>query len=483
MRRKMHKALDPQSGRERHSRWVRGGKRKNDLIALGKHRAKVGEKMSDVYKLRKIALLLASALSFAEPGQYRVKGGFRIHRGLNGAELTNALFLGRFAELGCGDDIIRWAIDSCTVGTWISPDRAGEMVELSAEEREVCRISSMEAIDESRADRLARQAVQKRFQDAARQKRKREQEIASGKRQSRQAYRAQFAARREKAALLGISVNAVRMREARAAAKEVDEKGGPRREAACRVASEPACEACGVLSACDHTSEHTCNIGSIGHHPARSSRPVIVMRQHPDVQGDAASTSSEQRSGPMSDASVGAGSGVADCVAGSSSWKREFTGISKGLPGESLPESGAYEKKTARLGGTLPEEPTPLIERLAEPSRADNIRAGSTAVLSPPTTASLEPGPVEAPRALAHANASVPDLFGARAFPVAPAAGSPLTKATTGKPRRTRSRSLADDQLAFGFVAAGESGRAEAAMSRPRRSSGFRARRRRSSAA
>ena len=338
----------------------------------------------------------------------------------------------------------------------ISASHLGEAIKLNSHQRSRARAHSIEAFDSTKRQRRAETKARRMAADAAAKEAKRR-------------------------------ANGVMLRHEYIAKV----KGEPNRKAAnqrrYRARALSGVSACFEHAALPGVSAHSVQTvtGFVGAPITSTSNPLadrvpeafqntVFGRENSCLfreEKGVASGSRLQRSGPSAGASVGAGSGVADRIAGSPFCKAESTGNSKGLPAESMPKSGASEKKTAQLGRTSPEEPTPLIERSAEPSRADNIRAGSTAVLSPPTTASSEPVQVEAPRALAHAHASVPDLFGAGA-PMAPGAGSLLSKATTGNPRRTRSRKPADDQLAFGFAAAGESGRAEAAMSRPRRSSG-----------
>jgi hypothetical protein len=125
------------------------------------------------------AFVLAATLACGEPGFIPIRGSNRSipWHGLDMLSLREAV---RCADLGSFSDAELATIIS-DVERWqrrhgvrlISAKRCGEMLQLTAHEREVCGIRTIDAIDEPRAERQARIARERRARDKAAKRSKR----------------------------------------------------------------------------------------------------------------------------------------------------------------------------------------------------------------------------------------------------------------------------------------------------------------------
>lgn len=154
---------------ERRRAWIGATRRRNELINLAKHRNANGGRVDHPVFIFVMAQALASAL----PGKYRVKNRIVTWHGLDRVSLAKTVFEAGLGKLGCDDDLIERALSRVNSGPAIGSDTAGRLLNLTAEERDLLSIRTMEAMDESRADREARRSEERRLRDAERKRRAR----------------------------------------------------------------------------------------------------------------------------------------------------------------------------------------------------------------------------------------------------------------------------------------------------------------------
>ena len=316
--------------RERHQCWVKAMARKNEVIRLGKHRAGRGETTDT----RRAVLLLAVTLGSAPAGRYKIKNRFVISHGLDRVTLATAVREGHLAEIGCDDDLIDWALDRAKLDTSISQEKAGEMLSLTAEERELLSIRSMEAIDESRADRQSREREQRKVQNKGRKRAKRQKEIEDGIRVSRADYLVQFAVEGEPWLDLNISREAWRKRQLRAQAKALPEAGAAPSDDLSGVASASPYDLSGVTSVSGVTSADPCILRASGRHPGQTEDAASAPLEPPVVEH-------------VPDATRGLGDGSRSPKSGSE--KKETEGLGRAKQEEADPQPTFQDVAATRV--------------------------------------------------------------------------------------------------------------------------------------
>lgn len=154
---------------ERRRAWIGATRRRNELINLAKHRNANGGRIDHPMFI----FVMAQALASAPPGKYRVKNRIVTWHGLDRLSLAKTVLEAGIGQLGCDDDLIERALSRVNSGPAIGSDTAGRLLNLTAEERDLLSVRTMEAIDESRTDREARRSEERRLRDAERKRRAR----------------------------------------------------------------------------------------------------------------------------------------------------------------------------------------------------------------------------------------------------------------------------------------------------------------------
>ena len=154
------------SASERRKAWTAATRRRNEIVNLAKHRAALGIGLNP----GAFTFALAQTLASAPAGKYRIKSRFVTYHGLDRASLARALYDAGIGQVGCDDDLIDRALAKIEPGRAMGSDTAGRLLKLTAEERELLSIRTIEAIDESRLDREGRRREERRARDAARKR-------------------------------------------------------------------------------------------------------------------------------------------------------------------------------------------------------------------------------------------------------------------------------------------------------------------------
>ena len=129
----------------RRKAWTAATRRRNEIINIAKHRSAQGVSLDQGAFIFGIAQTLASA----RKGKYRIKSRFVTYHGLDSASLARSVYEAGFGRLGCDDDLIERTIARVEPGPAMSSDTAGRLLKLTAEERDLLSIRTIEAIDAS----------------------------------------------------------------------------------------------------------------------------------------------------------------------------------------------------------------------------------------------------------------------------------------------------------------------------------------------
>lgn len=157
---------DSSSASLRRRAWLAATRRRNEMIRLGKHRAAYGGKVDE----SRFLFVLAQTLASAEPGRYRVKLRVVTWHGLNRITLAVAAARAGIGPLGGNDPLLDRAMDGIEASKAMGSDVAGQLLDLTAEERDLLSIRTIEAVDEPRAERECRRIEERRARDAARKR-------------------------------------------------------------------------------------------------------------------------------------------------------------------------------------------------------------------------------------------------------------------------------------------------------------------------
>ncbi|WP_420102157.1 hypothetical protein [Bosea sp. (in: a-proteobacteria)] len=306
---------------EKRSAWIQAARRRNEMIRFGIDRAGSGMAVD----ARRFAFAAAVTLASAPAGRFRVRGKFCTWHGLDGPSLVELLRKAKVAEVGCGDDLIGWILGKVRPGPPLTPEAAGELLALRADERERLAIRSMEAVDEPRIEREAREREQRKAKDRLRKG------------------RARPGSKRHEASL---------------ARQEPWRDAGVSRATWFRRRNETVLSAKTnaetALSAETYSGRETdlsVRLKFPGTHVVKGEADRTVSRSQ-----EAALSDRLQRSEPSTGPSLGAGFGVANGSPIGASAESYAPGRQIGLPDGSQLESEAPKKETARLGRTVPDE-------------------------------------------------------------------------------------------------------------------------------
>lgn len=158
-----------QDASARRRAWLAATRRRNEVINLSKHRA--------AHRLyvdqNRFLFVIAQALASAEPGRFRVKNRFVTWHGLDRVSLARAAADAGLGQLGSDDPLIDWVLSKVAHAKVMGADTAGHLLALTAEERDLLSIRTMEAIDEPKARREARRREEKRIRERQRKRQSR----------------------------------------------------------------------------------------------------------------------------------------------------------------------------------------------------------------------------------------------------------------------------------------------------------------------
>ncbi|WNJ93022.1 hypothetical protein [Bosea sp. 685] len=355
--------------------WRAAAQRRNEAKRALLHHRQTGTPVDVVGALA----VGAEANARAPRGRYPGKGGrYTRWPGNNHVELARWAEEAGLGRFGADDPDICIAVREAGSGRSIGPEEAGRLLGLTAEIRDLRGIRTMESIDETKAEREDRRALERAAKDAVRKEAVRRAEGAIPRAKSKAALKPWAVQGKSKATYYR------HLRETNSSAKPIAAETDPSGE----------------------TNSSA---------PPRALNNIGCADETVSRQKEAAPTSHEQR---------------AVVETGPSQTTRSLG------DGKRAPKTVRSKKRTGDLGRPLPEEPSPLMERSAEPAQADDIRAGSTASLTPSTAVFPEPDRVEDLHArageVAASATGLPDLFGSLPLPV-PCARPQRSRTSAGK--------------------------------------------------
>jgi hypothetical protein len=150
--------------------WLVATRRRNEIINLAKHRASKVERVDE----SRFLFVLAQTLASAPAGKFRIRKNFVTWHGLDRVTLARCAKDAGFGQLGTDDPMLTRALTKVTPAAAMGGEAAGRLLELTAEERDLLDIRTIEAVDEAREDREARRREERRLKDRERKRRARE---------------------------------------------------------------------------------------------------------------------------------------------------------------------------------------------------------------------------------------------------------------------------------------------------------------------
>lgn len=150
--------------------WLVATRRRNEIINLAKHRASQIERVDE----SRFLFVLAQTLASAPPGKFRIHRDFVTWHGLDRVTLARCARDAGFGQLGTDDPLLQRVLSKVEPAAAMGGEAAGRLLDLTAEERDLLDIRTIEAIDEQRQDREARRREERRLKDRERKRRARE---------------------------------------------------------------------------------------------------------------------------------------------------------------------------------------------------------------------------------------------------------------------------------------------------------------------
>ncbi|WP_131860289.1 hypothetical protein [Bosea sp. BK604] len=144
-------------------------RRRNEVINLARHRVSSGRPVDH----GKFIFVLAQTLASAPAGKYRIRNNFVTWHGLDRVSLARAAYEAGFGQLGGDDPLFERALTKVSTAVAMGSDAAGRLLDVTAEERDLLGIRTIDATDEDRHERESRRREERKVRDRERKRRAR----------------------------------------------------------------------------------------------------------------------------------------------------------------------------------------------------------------------------------------------------------------------------------------------------------------------